>query len=77
MYKSFYEQVFYKVPQESTRTPFKRQKCYIPTSRKARVFKAPSRRLTRFAVEEFFPYESFNARKKKSLVPTSYLQEEY
>jgi hypothetical protein len=33
--------------------------------------------LTRFAVKEFFSYESFNARKKKKLVPTSYLQEEY
>jgi hypothetical protein len=33
--------------------------------------------LTRFAVKELFSYESFNARKKNSLVPTSYLQEEY
>jgi hypothetical protein len=31
----------------------------------------------RFAVEEFFPYKSFHARKKKNRVPTSYLQEEH
>ncbi len=31
----------------------------------------------RFAVEEFFSYKSFHARKKKNWVPTSYLQEEY
>ncbi len=32
---------------------------------------------TRFAVEEFFSYKSFHARKKKNRVPTSYLQEDY
>jgi hypothetical protein len=32
---------------------------------------------TRFAVEEFFSYESFHARKKKNRLPTSYIQEEY
>ncbi len=30
-----------------------------------------------FAAEEFFSYESFNARKKKNWVPTSYVTEEY
>ncbi len=29
--------------------------------------------LTRFAVEEFFPYELLNARKQEKLIPTSYL----
>ena len=28
-------------------------------------------------LSKIFSYESFNARKKKNLVPTSYLQEEY
>ncbi len=31
----------------------------------------------RYAVKEFFSYESFHARKKKNQVSTSYLQEEY
>ncbi len=65
------------VQQESTRTPLKRRKCYSPTSRKARVFKAPSQRSYKIHHQRFFSYESFNARKKKNLVPTSYLQEEY
>ncbi len=66
LYKSFYEQVFQnKVPQESTRTSLKRWKCYSPTSRKAGVFKAPSRRSYKICRRRFFSYESFNARKKK------------
>ncbi len=31
----------------------------------------------KFAVENFFSYESFHARKKQNWIPTSYLQEEY
>jgi hypothetical protein len=77
MYTSFYEQVFYEVPQESTRTPFKRWKRCSPTSWKARVFNALSRRSYKICYQRFFSYKSFCARKKKKLVPTSYLQEEY
>jgi hypothetical protein len=42
LYKSSYEQVFYKVQQKSTRKPLKRRKRYIPISRKVGVFKAQS-----------------------------------
>ena len=77
MYKSFYEQVFYEVQQKSTRKPLKRRKRYIPTSRKAGVFKALSRHSYKIRRQRIFSYESFNARKKKNLVTTSYLQEEY
>ncbi len=77
MYKSFYEQVFYKVQQESTRMLLKRWKRYSPNSRKARVFKAPLRHSYKIHRQRIFSYESINARKKKNLVPTSYQQEEY
>jgi hypothetical protein len=66
LYKSFYEQVFYEIQQKSTRKPLKRRKRYIPTSRKARVLKAPSRRSYKIHRQRFFSYELFNARKKKT-----------
>ncbi len=59
--------------------PFKRWKCYSPTSRKARALviqaSVAAFLLTRFAVEEFFSYESLHARNQEKLIPTSYIQE--
>ncbi len=65
MYQSFYEQVSYKVQQGSTRKPLKCLKRYSPSSRKARVFKPPSRRSDKICCQRFFSYESFNAKKRK------------
>ncbi len=73
LYKSFYEQVFLR---GSTRMLLKHRKCYSPTSRKARVFKAPTWRSYKICRRRFFYYDSFHARKKKNRVLTSYLQEE-
>ncbi len=64
LYKSFYEQVFL---QGSKRKPLKRRKHYSPTSRKARIFKAPSQRSYKIHCRRTFFYKSFNARKKKNL----------
>ncbi len=79
MYKSFYEQVF-------LRTRFNKGLQECPSSVGSATALLQGKRgysrlrrgvLTRFAVEDFSSYELFNARKKKNLVPTSYLQEEY
>jgi hypothetical protein len=78
MYKSFYEQVFlrgltivYKNDTQASEAlqPYFKESKGIQASNGAFWQDSPSKK--------FFSYESFNARKKKSLVPTSYLQEEY
>ncbi len=79
MYKSFYKQVFLQ-------TRFNKGLQERPSSvgsatallqRKRGYSRLHRGILTRFAVKEFSSYEPFNARKKKSLLLTSYLQEEY
>ena len=55
---------FYEVQQKSTRKPLKHRKRYIPTSRKAGVFKALSQHSYKIRCQRFFSYELFNARKK-------------
>ncbi len=67
LYKSFYEQVFYEVQQKSTRKPLKRRKCYIPTSRKAGVFKAPLRRSYKIRCQRIsFPTSPFTQERRKA-----------
>jgi hypothetical protein len=66
LYKSFYEQVFFKVQQKSTRKPLKHWKRYIPTSRKAGVFKAPSRRSYKICRQRiFFPMSRLTQERRK------------
>ncbi len=66
LYKSFYEQVFYEVQQKSTRKPLKRWKCYIPNSRKAGVFKAPSRHSYKICCwRNFFPTSRLTQERRK------------
>ncbi len=77
MYESFYKQVFYKqgsmrvsknIPQASeVLQPYFKESKGIQASVMAFLQDLPSK---------VFSYELFNARKKKNLVPTSYLQEE-
>jgi hypothetical protein len=69
MYKSFYEQVFLQ-----TRFNKGLQEHPSSPSRKARVFKPPSRRSYKIRHWRIFSYELFNARKKKNLVQMSYLK---
>jgi hypothetical protein len=66
MYKSFYEQVFYEVQQESTRMLLKRRKRYSPTSRKAKLCKAPSQRSYKICHQRnFFPTSCFTQERRK------------
>ena len=60
--KSFYEQVFLR---GSTRKPLKRWKRYSPTSRKGRVFKAPSRHSYKIRRWDFLSYELLNLGKQR------------
>ncbi len=76
MNKFFLWTRFHKLLRGSTRTSFKHWKRYSPTSRIARVFKPLLRRSYKICHWRFFSYKLFNARKKKNLVQTSYLQEE-
>jgi hypothetical protein len=61
-----------------TRTTFKRWSRYSPTSSQGRVLveqASVAAYLTRFAIN-FFSYDLLNARKRKKLLPTSYVRGE-
>jgi hypothetical protein len=64
-YKISKIQVFYG--QVRTRTPFKRRKCYSPTSRQARVLvvQASVMAYLQDSPSRFFSYDSLNARKQR------------
>ncbi len=67
IYKSFYEQV---ILQGSTRKPLNCRKRYSPTSRKARVFKAPPRRSYKIRRQRIFFPTSPLTQERKKIVPT-------
>ncbi len=74
MYKSFYEQVTTRVYKKIFQVlealqPYFKESEGIQASVEVFLQDLPS--------NNFFSYELFNARKKKNLVPTSYLQDEY
>ncbi len=78
MYKSFYEQVFYE--QGSTRVyenVFQVSEALQPYFKESKGIQGSAAAFFQDLLLKIFSYESFSARKKKSLVPTSYLQEEY
>ncbi len=77
MYKSFYEQVFMRFHKSLQELPSSIGSAMALLQGKQGYSSLHCGVLTRFAVKEFYSYESFNTRKKKNLVPTSYLQEEY
>ncbi len=56
-----------KLLRESTRTPFKRQKCYSPTSRQARVLvvQASVVGFLQDSPSSFFSYDLLNSRKRR------------
>ncbi len=77
MYKSFYEQVFYE--QGSTRVyknTLQASEALKPYFKESEGIQASVAAFLQDSPSIFFSYESFNARKKKKLVQTSYLQEE-
>jgi hypothetical protein len=78
MYKSFYEQVFYE--QGSTRVYkniLQASEALQPYFKESGGIQGSIAVFLQDLLSKIFSYESFNARKKKILVPTSYLQEEY
>ncbi len=78
MYKSFYEQVFYEVQQESIRNTFQASEALRPYFKESKGIQASvATFLQDSPSKNFFSYKSFNTRKKKIFVPTSYLQEQY
>ncbi len=72
MYKSFYKQVTMRVYQ----SVFQALEALQPYFKESEGVQASVAAFYKICRQSFFSYESFNARKKKNLVPTSYLQEE-
>jgi hypothetical protein len=77
MYKSFYKQVFYE--QDSTRVyknTLQASEVLQPYFKESKGIRASVAAFLQDLPSKIFFYKSFNARKKKNLVQTSYLQEE-